>query len=88
VDLGAHGGVCGLATEGAMPDGSREEGRRQDYSTRNRWCVAHRSGDPGRRPVMTEVLLRSISAVSGCGQRSADVAEHRQRRRTKVDKHG
>jgi hypothetical protein len=37
--------------------------------------------------VMTEVLLRSISAASARGPRSVDVDEHGQRRRTEVDEH-
>jgi hypothetical protein len=54
--------------------------------------ATHRSGDLGRRLVMTEVLLRSMSTASGCGrhgqQQRTEVDEHRQRRRKEVDEHG
>jgi hypothetical protein len=72
----------------AAPDGSGEEGHRQACSTRNRRRTAHISGDPGRQPVMTEVLLRSMSVASGHGRRSMNVDKHGQRVRIKVDEQG
>jgi hypothetical protein len=66
MDLGTHGGVCGLAAEGRHPvdlgtkvaDGPAlcgiDDAQHMDL-------VTQVDG-----PVMMEVLLRSVSATSGC----------------------
>jgi hypothetical protein len=71
MDLGTHGRVCSLATEGRRP---MDLGTKvTDRSVSHRICGAQHT-DPVTqvdRLVMMEVLLHSVSTVSGRGQRSA-----------------
>jgi hypothetical protein len=67
MDLGTHGGVCGLAIEGRC---SVYLGMKvTDRSALRRICSAQHT-DPVTQvdgSVMMEVLLRSVLAASGCG---------------------
>jgi hypothetical protein len=71
MDLGTHGGVCGLATEGQRP---MDLGTKvADWSTLHEICGTQHS-DPVTQvdgPVMTEFLLCSVSTASRRVQRSA-----------------
>jgi hypothetical protein len=68
MDLGTHGSVCSLATEvWRLVD---LEMKVINRSAPRRICGAQHT-DPVTQvdgPVMTEVLLRLVSAVSGCGR--------------------
>jgi hypothetical protein len=71
MDLGTHGGVCGLATVGRHPVdlGTKVT----DRSAPRGICDAQHTDLVTQvdGPVMMEVLLRLVSVVSGCGRRSA-----------------
>jgi hypothetical protein len=71
MDLGTHGGVCGLTTEGRrlVDLGTKVIDKfapRGICGTQHMDSVTQVNG-----PVMTEVLLLSVSTVSGHGRRSA-----------------
>jgi hypothetical protein len=70
MDLGTHGGVCGLVMEGRHPG---DLGMKViDRSAPHGICGAQHM-DPVTQvdgPVMMEVLLRSVLAASGQGRQS------------------
>jgi hypothetical protein len=67
LDLGTHGGVCGLAMEGQRPV---DPGTNVTNMPALRGIGSTQHMDPVTQvdgPVMTEVLLHSVSAASGQG---------------------